>query len=484
MLLKALGRPLVDAAMVSLARSVQPSERDEAVGAPTTVRAHVRTHHQLPVTAQRLVGDLAIVPDDNGRPSLSTGAAIDIDDRGRISGVGSEADLGDPVGPVRRVGGLLMPGLVNAHAHTPMTLLRSAGDGLPLQRWLEAGVWPRELQMTGDDAYWGMVLGSSEMLLAGVTTSCEMYLHEAAVARAVADTGGRLVITPGIIAALAPDGRLDGRLDEIVDFHRSHHDPDQNVSVGFGPHSLYDLAPEQVGDIVAAARPLDAVVHIHLDETEAERTVVMERHGHSATSILAQHGALEGRLLGAHGVWLDDADIVTLGAAGAAIAHCPLSNLKLGSGIARLPALLAGGVTVGLGTDGPASNDNLDLWEEMKVAPLLARGSGRDPGLIDRATAIELATINSARAIGLEDVGVLDVGFRADIVRVDLDHPAFAPAIPADLLTTLAFAGSSKHVTDVWVSGRQLVTDGSMLDVDVHEAQAQVSARGARLVAG
>lgn len=434
------------------------------------------------MTDTRLIGDFAVVPDDQGRPSLLRDAAIDIDAAGRITAVGPEATLPAATGAVERIGGLLMPGLVNTHAHTPMTLVRSAGDGLPLHEWLENGVWPREFKITEEDAYWGMLLGSAEMLLAGVTTSCEMYLHEAGIVRAVKESGGRLVITPGIIAALAPDGKLDGRLDEIADFHAAHHDPDQRVSVGFGPHSLYDLSSEQVREISDRAKGLGALMHIHLDETTAEREVVADRHGRTATSVLAEIGALDGKLLGAHGVWLDDDDIAALGAAGAGVAHCPMSNLKLGSGMARLPELLAAGVKVGIGTDGPASNDNLDLWEEMKLAPLLARGVSGNASAVDAPAAVELATVGGARAIGLDDVGELRVGFRADVIRVDISGPAFAPRLEQDLLTTLAFAGSGRHVTDVWVDGQQVVEDGACCRIDVSVAIAEVQARGARLV--
>ena len=197
--------------------------------------------------------------------------------------------------------------------------------------------------------------------------------------------------------------------------------------------------------------------------------------------MLAEIGALEGHVLGAHGVWLDDDDIATLGASGSGIAHCPMSNLKLGSGIARLTELQAAGVQVGLGTDGPASNDNLDLWEEMKLAPLLARGVSGNASSVDAATAIALATVSGARAIGLHDVGEFRIGFRADVVRIDLDDPAFAPGLDQDLLPTLAFAGTGRHVTDVWVDGQRVVSDRVCVDVDLAEAMAQVKQRGARL---
>ena len=426
----------------------------------------------------RLVGDYVLVGSE-----LVANGAVDVGADGRIVAVGPDGLLGQAPGEVRNVGGLLMPGLVNTHAHTPMTLVRSAGDGLPLQQWLTDGVWPREGKMTSEDAGWGMRLGWAEMLQAGVTSTCEMYLHEEAIVEATHASGGRLVITPGIIAALAPGGKLDGRLDEIAVFHAGHHRPEHGVSVGFGPHSLYDLSPEQVGEIGERARHLgDALVHIHLEETQHERAEVIEKwNGRTATELLADSGVLEGKVLGAHGVWLSDSDQKLLGEAGAAIAHCPISNLKLGSGIAPVVSMLDNGITVGVGTDGVASNDDLDLWQELKLAPLLARGRDLNAQAMDAATALSLATEGAASAIGLDHVGRLEAGWWADLIRVDLDQPAFTPGIEADLLTSLVFAGSAAFVTDVWVAGRQVVTDSTCTTVDVAEAISQTRSIGQRL---
>ncbi len=428
-------------------------------------------------SVRRLEADYVLTMVEGELPVVN--GAIDVSADGRIAAIGPVADLAAPVGPVERVGGLLMPGLVNAHAHTPMTLLRSVGDGLPLASWLKDGIWPREGRMTPDDAWWGMVGGSLEMLEAGVTTSCEMYLFEDKIVDAVTHTGGRLVITPAVIAALSPNGRVDGRLGDIVDFHRAHHDPDGRIAVGFAPHSVYDLSPEQCGEIAAEAAAVNALFHIHLEETQAERELIIERYGRPATMLLAEAGAFVPQTVVAHGVWLDDDDRLVLAEAGAAVAHCPMSNLKLGSGIAPVQEMLEAGVTVGVGTDGPASNDNLDLWEELKLAPLLARGRSLDPSAMTAATALSLATRSAAAAIGLPDVGHLSVGAQADIIRIDLDHPAFEPV--EDLLTHLVFASSSRHVTDVWVAGERVVHGGVVQTVDREQVLVELGRRGRRL---
>lgn len=423
----------------------------------------------------RLTADAVLLPDH----TILDGGAIDIADDGRIDAVGTIADLPAHEGTVEVVGGLLMPGLVNAHAHTPMTLVRSAGDGLPLQEWLTTAVWPREGQMTPVDAYWGMLLGSAEMLLSGVTTSCEMYFFDGQVVQAVRDSGARIVSTPGVVSVMLPDGDPTQRIDELTRFHAENHDPDAGINIGLAPHSVYDLGPEHVGEIARRARDVDALFHIHLEETAAERQLVIDNFGATATELLAREGVLDGKVIAAHGVWLSESDMALLGDAGAAVAHCPISNLKLGSGIADVAAMRTAGITVGLGTDGAASNDALDLWQEMKIAPLLARGTAHDPQAMTASTALELATTSAAKAIGLDDVGAIAPGMRADLIRIDLDAPMFAPG--DDLLAHLVYAGSGRHVTDVWVSGRRVVKARECLTVDVAEAVVECRQRGRQL---
>ncbi|MDH3682786.1 MAG: amidohydrolase [Acidimicrobiia bacterium] len=429
----------------------------------------------------RLRADYVVPCEGAGR--LLAGGVVDIGTDGRIAAVGTERELG-PHPNTKPVGGILMPGLVNTHAHTPMTLLRSVGDGLPLQRWLTEAIWPLEAKMTGDDARYGMALGSAEMLLAGVTTSCELYFFEEAIVAAVQETGARVVVTPGVISALAPDGKVEPRIEQIADFYGGHHDPGNRISVGFAPHSIYDLTPQQCAEIGERAQAVGALYHIHLDETRAEREQVMSDWGASGTQLLADYGVLEGRVLAAHGVWLDETDRRLLAEAGAAVAHCPQSNLKLGSGIADVRELLQAGVVVGLGTDGPASNDNLDLWEELRLAPLLARGSLLDPEAMDAIQALDLATRQAAWSLALDDVGQLHAGFWADLIRLDLDVPAFSPFREDTLLTQLVFAGSSRGVTDVWVAGRAVVADRELMTVEVGQLMAECDTRARRMTEG
>ena len=436
----------------------------------------------LHVTTNRYLADIAVTCDQDF--SVISNAAIDVTD-GRISFIGPQSEAPPRDGPVHHVGGLVMPGLVNSHAHTPMTLVRGAGDGLPLLEWLTQVMWPREGEMTPEDVLWGMRLGASEMLRAGVTSTCEMYLFEESVVEAATDAGIRLVMTPGIISALHADdfGSTESRITTIADFHQHYHDPEQRVTVGFGPHSAYDLPLELCREIAAAARDLDALLHIHVCETQDEGIELESAHeGRSTVQLLAEHGILDGRVLAAHSVWLNDADIETYAQHEVSVAHCPVSNMKLGSGVARVRAMRSRGIEVGLATDGPASNDDLDLWQEIKFAPLLARVSALDASAMSPQDALRMATVEGARAIGNFDVGSLEKGQRADFIRINLDDPTFVPVTCTDdLIAHLAWSGSGRHVTDVWVGGEQVVADRQCLKVDVEQAMTEVQSRGLRL---
>ena len=427
----------------------------------------------------RYLADTVLTCDEAG--TVHAPGALDVED-GRICWVGAAADAPEVEGAtVRDIGGLVMPGLVNAHCHTPMTLVRGAGDGLPLWRWLTEAMWPREGRLTSEDVWWGMALGSAEMLRSGVTTSCEMYLHEEAVVEAVQGVRARLVMTPGVLS----ERHGEGRPEEVEAFHARHHDPAGRITVGVAPHSAYDLGVERVAELADLARRLDVVLHVHLAETTRESAELEARYGSSVVRILADHGVLGGKVLAAHCVWVDDDDIGILADHGVAVAHCPLSNMKLGSGVAPLVAMLEAGVTVALGTDGPASNDTLDLWEEVKIAPLLARVTGLDATLVGPAEVLDMATRRGGRAVGLEDVGCLTPGWAADFQRLDLDHHAFVPVTePSELLAHVAWSGGDRRVSDVWVAGEPVVADGVVLHVDEERARVEVQQRAERLAAG
>jgi 5-methylthioadenosine/S-adenosylhomocysteine deaminase len=386
---------------------------------------------------------------------------------------------------VRQLGGLLMPGLVNCHGHSPMTLVRSAGDGLPLDRWLSEAIWPREALHDDEDVFWGMTLGAHELLCNGVTTTCEQYLHPRAVAGAALASGIRCVLTPAVfdVPGIDPEGTWPAHLAEACRVFDEMDGREGRLHIGFGPHAAYSLPPDGLSAVAEEARRRGALIQIHLAETEAEGRLVEERYGLRAPALLASLGVFDGRVLAAHSVWLDEADMALMAEYDVAVAHCPGSNGKLGAGVAKLSALRARGIRLGLGTDGPASNDDLHLWDEMRLAAILARATAADPGAISSASALRLATRGGGEALGLP-VGSIEVGRPADIIRLRTDDPRFVPALnDAELLGHLVWAGAGYLVTDVWVGGRAAVSDGHSVHIDGALARQEVGERAHRLFA-
>ena len=430
----------------------------------------------------RLVADAVFTVDASDTMLLP--GAVEIDD-GLISWVGDPWQVPAAAGTeVRQLGGLLMPGLVNCHGHSPMTLVRSAGDGLPLDRWLSETVWPREALLREEDVYWGMVLGAAELLCNGITTTCEQYRHPEPVTEAVLDSGIRAVFTPGIFDVPGAGSRTPGKalLDEACRLFDAMDGREGRLHLGFGPHAAYTVPPEGLRAIAAEAQRRDALLQIHLSETEAECAQVLDSYGMSAPALLAAEGVLEGRVLAAHSVWLDEADLGIVAEHDVAVAHCPGSNGKLGAGVAPLAALLERGVRVGLGTDGPASNDDLHLWDEMRLAALLARATAADPGAVTSAGALRLATRGGGSALGLP-VGTLEVGRPADLIRLRTDDARFTPSVTdAELLGHLVWAGAGYLVTDVWVGGERVVEAGRCTRIDGDRARAEVGQRARRLI--
>jgi 5-methylthioadenosine/S-adenosylhomocysteine deaminase len=435
----------------------------------------------------RFVAD-AVVPCDGTVPALRPGAVEVMGDT--VVRVGAPAALrADSAAEVREVlvDGALLPGMVNTHCHSPMTLFRGTGENLPLHRWLHEVLWPREAHLEAEDVYWGMTLAAAELLSFGVTTTCEMYFHEDATADAVVAAGSRAVITPGVLQLPGTDGGSawwDACLDRFTRFHARRDGEAGRIEIGFAAHAAYTVPLPGLVATAAAARAQGALFHIHLAETSGEGDAFSAEHGGSVTEVLASAGVFDGRVLAAHSIWLSPADIDLLVAHDVAVAHCPQSNAKLASGIAPLVELLDRGLRVGLGTDGPASNNDLDLWEEMRLAAMLARLRQDDAAALPAAAALDLATRGAGRALGRPDLGVLAPGAKADMMAVSLDDPAFVPLLHDGMLIEhLVWSASSRLVTDVWVAGVRVVEGRRHKTIDVEQARHEVSRRAARLVA-
>ncbi len=431
-----------------------------------------------------------VLPCDE-RCSVLRDAVVDVGDDGRIAYVGSAVHAPAEPDVTHRRSGILLPGLINAHAHTAMTALRGlGGDELPLLRWLTEVIWPAEGRLQAADAAAGVLAGCLEMLRAGVTTSVEMYFYTDAVIESVLAAGSRAVVTPGIIAVPGWDrlGSWQQMLDDIsarIDSDGLCSGPGERIEVGYGPHAAYTLPAEALAAAAAAAQPRGALLATHVAESVGEDAELRAEHG-SVPLLLEKLGVLrEGaRVLAAHAVQLSDADIAVLARHGAGVAHCPGSNAKLASGVARLLDLHAAGIPVGLGTDGPASHDDLDLWTDVRLAAQLARLHAGDAAALTAAQALLLATRDGATAIGRDDLGTLRAGAWADLVHVGVDGPAFAGGLDVPdgrLLSNLVWGGGARSVVDVWVAAEQVIEDGAPTRADPVQADAQLRAAVGRV---
>ena len=367
---------------------------------------------------------------------------------------------------VTRAEHVLLPGLVNAHTHAGMTLMRGFADDLPLMRWLEEHIWPVESRWVGDEFVRdGTMLAVAEMLRGGTTCFNDMYFYAGDAGRTAAAAGMRCVV--GMIVLDFPTVWASGaeeylaRATEVHDEFRSH----PLVDTAFAPHAPYTVSDAPLERIRTLADELDVPVHIHLHETPGEVENAVSTQGVRPFARLDGLGLVSPRLVAVHMTELQESEIERLAECGAHVVHCPESNLKLASGFCPVAKLLAAGVNVALGTDGAASNNDLDMVQEMRTASLVAKAVARDATAVPAHRAISMATIAGARALGRdEDIGSLVPGKAADLIAVDLGaletQPVYDPA------SQVAFSASRHLVSDVWVAGRALLRDGALLTVD------------------
>ena len=434
----------------------------------------------------RFLADHVIPMDDDH--SIHSPGVVDVEE-GRVVWVGAEgaaptrADM-----KTERVEGALLPGMVNIHCHTPMVLLRGAGENLPVDRWLHEVMWPREARLTPEDVEVGMAGGAAELLAGGVTTSLEMYFYGESVAAGATWAGLRSVITAPLIEdpKLRPlFGSWDDQLAQMADLAR-HWEGSEMIQVGIGPHAVYSLSEASLRGVAEAAAANGMLVHIHVDEQEWEVEAVQKKTGMSATAFLSEVGILDSPTVAAHSVWITRDDIDLLAEAGAGVAHCPCSNSKHASGIAPVAEMRAAGIPVGIATDGPASHHRLDMFEEMRMAMRLARIRFQDAAALLPRDALAMVTREAADALGRADLGRLAPGNAADMIAVSTSDPAFGPVIPGedDLISRLVWSGSPASVHSSWVGGRQVMSQGKVLTVDVAAVAEDISRRAARLATG
>ncbi len=391
-------------------------------------------------------------------------------DKGRIVAVLSSDEARERFAPkvvLERSEHVLMPGLVNAHCHAGMTLLRGYADDLPLERWLNDRVWPAETRWVDRNFVAdGTRLAIAEMLLGGTTCFSDMYYFPDVVAEEAIEAGIRAVV--GMIALDFPTAWASGP-DEYIEKGLAVHDRCRSaplVTTAFAPHAPYSVSDDLLVRIRRLADELPVPVHTHIHETDTEISQSIAATGKRPLARLDALGLVTPALIGVHATHLNGEEIDLLAQVQANIVHCPRSNLKLASGACPVAALLDAGVNVALGTDGAASNNRLDLWSELEFAALFAKHVAADARAVRASTAIEMATINGARALNLAgETGSLLPGKAADLICVELAGPGLVPVL--DPVSQLAYSASRDQVTDVWVAGRHLVSEGALTQMDV-----------------
>jgi len=360
----------------------------------------------------------------------------------------------------------LIPGLVNLHCHAAMTLLRGFADDVPLMTWLEQHIWPAEARNVSDEfVHDGSLLAMAEMLRAGVTCVNDMYFFPEATARAALRAGMRASL--GIIAiefpsAYAPDAA--GYLKRGLAVRQSFHG-EPLITFCLAPHAPYTVGDETLKRMVVLAEELDVPIHTHVHETKAEIEQGIARNGVRPVERMRHLGVVGPRLIAVHSVHLDERELDLFAREGVSVAHCPSSNLKLASGIAPIASMRARGINVGVGTDGAASNNRLDVLTEMRTAALLAKVASGDATAVSAHEALEMATIAPARALGLErEIGSIAPGKSADLAAVELSSPETLPCF--DPVSHLAYSAGREHVTHVWVAGEARLAERQLKGLD------------------
>ena len=435
-----------------------------------------------------VAGDYVVIMDESGQVVKDGAVAVD---GGRIVAVGPRTDIASKFRARRALDGagkVVLPGLINGHTHAAMTLLRGIADDIELIEWLQKYIFPTEVRFVDADfVRVGTELGCAEMIRGGTTTFVDMYYFPDSVAEAVESCGLRVLVAASVIDQKSPDAANGTEsLAKAVDFARRWKGRNDRIIPIIGAHSVYTLKPDMLKRIRAGAEELGVPISIHVSESRFEIETTQQSYHTTPIHLLNDIGFLDGPTIAAHVVWPQDDEIPLLVQHEVGVIHNPSSNMKISSGIAPIAKMLAAGVRVGLGTDGPATNNDLDMWEEMRLAAFLQKVSTMDPKVLPARMVLNMATRGGAEAIGLgEEIGALTVGRRADLIQVSLADVHFVPMY--DVISHLVYVADEQDVTSVVVDGRILMRDGKVLTVDeprvTREARALAERIRAALVA-
>ncbi len=414
---------------------------------PATDDGSVLEHHCLVVDKGRI---LAILPQQQATQWYTAEQAVSLDDH------------------------VLIPGLVNAHGHAGMTLLRGIADDLPLQTWLQDHIWPLESRWVSESfVQHGTQLAIAEMLRGGTTCFADMYFFPDVVARSAVQSGIRCQLAAPVLDFPTAWGQgPDDYISKTIRLHDEYRNS-QLVKVAFGPHAPYTVADQPLQRLTTLAEELDIPIHMHVHETAQEINDALMATGRRPIARLHDLGLLGPRLLAVHATQLIDEEIALLAETGTHVVHCPHSNLKLASGFCAVHKLQQAGVNVALGTDGAASNNDLDMFAELQTAALLTKGVSGNASALPAYKALQMATLNGARAMGMDgDIGTLETGKLADITAV---HMGTLNSMPLyDPVSHLVYSTQANQVSHVWVGGRAVLRDGQLVNINTAMLQQNV----------
>ena len=431
-----------------------------------------------------IAGDYVVTMDEAGT-AVSDGA-VAIDD-GLIIAIGTAADINRRYSARGNLDGenrIVMPGLINGHSHAAMTLLRGVADDLDLMDWLQNYIFPAEVEFVDDEfVRIGTELACWEMIRGGTTTFVDMYYYPGMIAQVVEQCGLRAYISATVIDQRSPDA--ESAADSLVkgqSFVDAWQGRNSRITPIWGPHANYTLNAEQLEATRAAANASGIPISIHLSESPFELEFSKQTYGTTSIELMESIGFFDGPTIGAHVVWPTENEIRILADRRVGVIHNPTSNMKISSGISPVTEMLNQGVLVGLGTDGAASNNDLDMWEEMRLAAFLQKVDTMDPKALSATTVLTMATRGGAEAIGLADqVGSLEVGKRADVIQVAFDDVHFVPTY--DVISHLVYVADEQDVASVTVDGQLLMRDGEFMTIDTERVRREATELAARIQA-
>jgi len=412
-----------------------------------------------------LVRDCSWIVTQDASRNVLRNTSVYVED-GQISEIGKKTPR-DADRVLNAEGMILLPGLVNTHTHVPMVIFRGYADDMPLQEWLSNRIWKLEPNMTGETCYWGTMLGCLEMIASGTTTFNDMYFFVEDEARAVRDAGLRAILS-SVIIDVTPDPKLHREnASKVLDFLKGLNNP--LITPAIAPHAAYSCSEETLLWTKERADKEHLSVHTHIAETKTEQADIENKRRMKLVEYLDKIGFLGSNVVGAHCVWLSSNEVKLLGRSGTKVAHCPVSNMKLAvGGTAPVPELLQNGVPVGLGTDGAASNNTLDMFETMKFCALLHKHSRSDPTALPAQMVLDLATREGAKVLGMEGkIGSIETGRLADMILLDTRAPNLMPIHGKDtIISDLVYSASSANIDTTIVNGRVLMEKRQFTTLD------------------